>query len=69
MISLRTQLEEARRMEEIMSNQLNERDLQCEILKAKIILARNELDEKKKLCKKLEKEFVSVNYTSAIDQR
>jgi len=44
-------LEEARKIEEVMSNKFKERDLQCKILEFEVDSSRNKLEEKNRLCK------------------
>ena len=57
---LKTQLEEARRIEEVMSSKFKERDLQCKILEVEVDSARRELDENNKFYKKLGEELESM---------
>lgn len=50
-VNMKTQLEEARRLEEVMSSKFKERDLHCKILEAEVDLAKSKLKEKNRLCK------------------
>ena len=56
-VSLKTQLEELRRLEEVMSSKFKERDLQCKRLEAEVDSAKSKLEEKNRLCKKLEEDL------------
>jgi hypothetical protein len=58
-VSLKTQLEEARRLEEVMSSKFKERDLQCKRLEVEVE-ARSKLEEKNRLCKQLEEDLASM---------
>lgn len=62
-VSMRTQLEEARRVEDVINNLLKEREKQREILEAKIVSARSELDEKNKQYERLEEKSSSSKAT------
>lgn len=50
-VSPRTQLEGARRLEEVMSSKFEERDLQCKILEVEVDSARSKLEENNRMCK------------------
>lgn len=60
-VSLKTQIQEARRLDEVMCSKLKERNLQCKRLEDKVDSAKRELDEKSKFCKQLEIEITFMN--------
>jgi len=59
-ISLRAQLDEERRIENMTNNQLEEKDVQCERLEVEIVSTKSEPDEKDRLYRKLEEKIVSM---------
>lgn len=59
-VSLKTQLEEARRLEKVLSSKFKERDLKCKRLEGEVDSDRSKLAENNRLCKHLEEDLASM---------